>query len=625
MYRAWDLNLDSPRAIKENLDTSPQAQRQFKREAQILDKLVHPNLPRVIDHFVIPNQGQYLVMDFVEGQDLGEMLRNGPLPEARVLPWIIQVCDALSYLHSQNPPVIHRDVKPGNIKITPQGKAMLVDFGISKVYDPTLSTTVGARAVTPGYSPPEQYGKGVTDVRSDLYALGATLYHLLTGQLPPDSVDVLTHVAPPPPPALDLNAAISQALSSAVAKAMALDREARWANADEFKNAITIRPSTGGVRGDTAIPPMQVAPTPPSKQPFPSPKGMRIPTRKVSWGLLGAVGALVLVVVILATLLIGSVLSNGKGTPAVVSAIWTPPTTEAPIFTTTHASSGEPPSNPSAGDIWVSPKDGMTMVFIPAGDFLMGSTDSDKDASSDEKPQHMVYLDSFWIALTEVTNQMFEKFVQETGYQTAAEKEGSSLVLNTSSGSWEDTPGADWRHPQGPTSSLSGKEDHPVVRVSWEDVVVYCEWAGGRLPSEAEWEKAARGEDGRLYPWGDRDVAGNSLNFADVNLNVDWADKNIDDGYQFTAPVGSYLMGASPYGILDMAGNVDEWGMDWYSESYYANSPAQNPPGPSTGDHCVIRGSSWLREAIDVRIAHRGWGNPGVHVEYIGFRCARSP
>ena len=155
IYRAWDLNLESPRAIKENLDTSPQAQRQFKRETQILDKLVHANLPRVIDHLIIPNQGQYLVMDFVEGQDLGEMLWSGPLPEARLLPWIIQVYDALIYLHAQNPPVIHRDIKPGNIKITPEGKAMLVDFGISKIYDPALSTTVGARAVTPGYSPPE--------------------------------------------------------------------------------------------------------------------------------------------------------------------------------------------------------------------------------------------------------------------------------------------------------------------------------------------------------------------------------------------------------------------------------------------------------------------------------------
>ena len=239
VYRAWDVNLDRPRAIKENLDTSPKAQRQFKREAQILDKLVHPNLPRVIDHFIIPGQGQYLVMDFVEGQDLAEMLQNGPLPESRVLPWVMQVCDALSYLHAQNPPVIHRDIKPANIKITPEGKAMLVDFGISKVYDPQLSTTMGARAVTPGYSPPEQYGQGSTDARSDLYALGATLYHLLTGQQPPDSVDIITHSSPPPPPPVELNPSLSVGTGEAITKAMALEREERWQSAEAFRQAIT--------------------------------------------------------------------------------------------------------------------------------------------------------------------------------------------------------------------------------------------------------------------------------------------------------------------------------------------------------------------------------------------------
>lgn len=151
VYRAWDMNMDRPRAVKENLDVSPEAQRQFKIEAQILDQITHQNLPKVIDHFVIPGQGQYLVMEFVEGQDLQEMLeKHGrPLHEIQVIPWIEQVCDALSYLHNQNPPIIHRDIKPANIKITPEGKAMLVDFGIAKVYDPVLSTTLGARAVTP--------------------------------------------------------------------------------------------------------------------------------------------------------------------------------------------------------------------------------------------------------------------------------------------------------------------------------------------------------------------------------------------------------------------------------------------------------------------------------------------
>ena len=220
MYKAWDLNLERPRALKENLDTSPQAQRQFKREAQILSDLTHPNLPKVIDHFTLPGQGQYLVMEFVEGEDMGEMLQRlgGPLPEKQVLEWIEQICDALIYLHAQNPPIIHRDLKPANIKITPEGKVRLVDFGIAKVYDPQLSTTMGARAITPGYSPQEQYGMGPTDARTDVYALGATLYHLLTGQPPPESIQRNIDDSLAAPRAL--NPAISAETEVAILKAM---------------------------------------------------------------------------------------------------------------------------------------------------------------------------------------------------------------------------------------------------------------------------------------------------------------------------------------------------------------------------------------------------------------------
>ena len=191
VYKGWDVNLNRPVAIKENLDTSPEAQRQFQHEAEILSNLSHPNLPRVTDHFLTSDVGQYLVMDFIEGEDLQAMLnRTGrALPEAQVLNWIDQICGALAHLHEQEPPVIHRDIKPANIKITPRGKAVLVDFGLAKVFDPVLKTTVGARAVTPGYSPPEQYGQGKTDQRSDVYSLGATLYTLLTGQEPPESVE----------------------------------------------------------------------------------------------------------------------------------------------------------------------------------------------------------------------------------------------------------------------------------------------------------------------------------------------------------------------------------------------------------------------------------------------------
>ena len=151
--------------------------------------------------------------------------------------------------------------------------------------------------------------------------------------------------------------------------------------------------------------------------------------------------------------------------------------------------------------------------------------------------------------------------------------------------SWEVTDGADWQHPQGPSSTLNGVEDHPVVLVSWTDADAYCSWAGGTLPSEAQWEYAARGPDNLLYPWGKLfAVAGSHANFCDQNCPLDWKEEGIDDGFAQTAPVGSYEDGASWVGALDLAGNVWEWVNDWYGESYYNTSSQDNPSGPDSGD-----------------------------------------
>jgi serine/threonine protein kinase len=240
VYRAWDTNLDRPCAIKENLVLSPEARRQFLREAQLLSNLSHPNLPRVTDHFEIPDSGQYLVMDFVEGQDLAEMLdrNHGPLPVDQALNWISQVCDALVYLHTQDPPIVHRDIKPANIKITPSGQAVLVDFGIAKIFDPDQATTLGARAVTPGYSPPEQYGQRATDTYSDIYSLGATAYSMLTGLEPPASVDVLAGIAAPPAPVHLVNPDVPAEVSSVIKRAIQLNRQERQADAREFSEEL---------------------------------------------------------------------------------------------------------------------------------------------------------------------------------------------------------------------------------------------------------------------------------------------------------------------------------------------------------------------------------------------------
>jgi eukaryotic-like serine/threonine-protein kinase len=264
VYQAWDVSLSKYVAIKENLDTSPEAQRQFQQEAILLAHLNHPNLPHVTDHFFVPQQGQYLVMDYVEGEDLQALLNRSvqPLPEALVLSWIDQVCDALTYLHSRTPPVIHRDIKPSNIRITPEGRALLVDFGISKVYDPSLKTTIGARAVTPPYSPPEQYGADITDARSDIYALGVTLYVLLTAQEPPESVTRIANSLAFMPPR-QLQPAISPPVEAAILQACDVAKTQRFQSIDEFRQALMLRTPQGVVaKTQMARPPARSAGVP---------------------------------------------------------------------------------------------------------------------------------------------------------------------------------------------------------------------------------------------------------------------------------------------------------------------------------------------------------------------------
>jgi serine/threonine protein kinase len=227
----------------------------------------------VYDYFITsdPASGEnvsILVMDLIDGEDLEQMLQNigGPLPDGKVIIWLDQVCGALEYLHQQNPPVIHRDIKPANIKITPSGNAMLVDFGIAKLYDAQARTTVGARAYTPGYSPPEQYGQGATDAQSDVYALGATAYQLLTGVMPPDSMDIVSGLAAPLLPARQINPIVSVQTSLAIQRALEIHRSKRWVNVEAFRSALRpaqqARPipiqSTGKIASTVFVQPAQM-------------------------------------------------------------------------------------------------------------------------------------------------------------------------------------------------------------------------------------------------------------------------------------------------------------------------------------------------------------------------------
>jgi serine/threonine protein kinase len=235
VYRAVDENLGVEVAVKENLFTTEEYARQFRLEATILASLRQPNLPRVSNHFVIEPLGQYLVMDFIEGEDLRQRLdRLGPLPEQEVIIIGVAICDAISYMHTRQPMILHRDIKPGNVRITPNGHIYLVDFGLAKVVEGREATHTGARAMTPGYSPPEQYGSARTDPRSDVYSLGATLYCALTNALPEDGLDrAMNRVTLTP--IQKLSPKVSDHVANIIEKCMEINPKDRYQSAEELR------------------------------------------------------------------------------------------------------------------------------------------------------------------------------------------------------------------------------------------------------------------------------------------------------------------------------------------------------------------------------------------------------
>jgi len=238
----------------------------------------------------------------------------------------------------------------------------------------------------------------------------------------------------------------------------------------------------------------------------------------------------------------------------------------------------------------VNETDGAALIFVPAGEFLMGSDHrTDPYFWGAEEPEHNVYLDAFWIYRVEVTNAMYERCVEGQACPRPAQDHS-----NTHS-----------EYYGNPTYA-----DYPVIYVSWVHATSYCRWAGGRLPTEAEWEKAARGTDGRLFPWGDASPSSQQANFR-------------DSGYRDTVSVGTYSGAVSPYGVLDMAGNVWEWTFDWFQSAYYDVTPYENPRGPASGSSRVMRGGSWHNTADGVRTVARASIKPDDTFDTLGFRCAQ--
>jgi formylglycine-generating enzyme required for sulfatase activity len=473
----------------------------------------------------------------VEGTTLcGRLLdREGqPLPLDEALSITQQVCVALYYAHGEN--LLHRDVKPGSIMIEPGpgsgtgGRVLVTDFGIAKAADAATATTV--MPGTPGYMPPEQCRSEPVDVHTDVYSLGIVVYQMLAGRRPFVGDMAATtgsrrervrweQMHAEPPPLRQFNPEISPEVEAAMLRALAKDPGERWptplalwqaleAAAGGQAAAVTEVPSPPPVRA--ATPPVRPA-SPPAPQPAAVPEavpaaiaapppaaavpGHQPPARVALPPWVWVVGGVMLAGLVILSL---ALLSARGGGSAPLAAVGSQATTVAPVRTTTF-----PLSVGVAGTrIW----DGMTEVYVPAGELEMGSDEGD----SDERPVHAVALDGLWLDRTEVTNAQFAAFLNEGGNQ----EEGGVT--------WLDLGDEDCliERVRGTCQPRSGYGDHPVVEVTWFGARAYCERVGAQLPTEAQWEYAARGPQGWVFPWGDA-FHGTRTNYRDANFERTFA------------------------------------------------------------------------------------------------------
>jgi formylglycine-generating enzyme required for sulfatase activity len=662
VYKARDTLLSEVVAIKELIPALVGDEvmlRRFLAEAKATMRLRHERI--VATHNVFSADGNYyIVMEYMAAGSLETLLQEvGPLPVDQAVRIAVEVCEGLSRAHQQG--IVHCDLKPANILLAVDGAAKVADFGIAHISGEALTrswlTPAGFVAGTLPYMSPEQADGVRDDPRIDVYAVGAVLYRTLTGQTylafdphetprsQAENVGRIYNERPIPPSTH--NGGIPAWLDGVVLKALAKRPDERYASTGVLRAALIQQlPAPAQAATPAAIPQPKTAAAQPAPDltpnalapaaPVPAPSAVPAAKKKAPlpswfWLVVGAAGVLFVVLVVAVVMLLG----EGSGTvagrpgspapgPAAASAITTlnptsfPTATEIPkalpkaslpaaTFTHTPAPSIHTPAPPTKtpqpkppvpGEAQTRAKDGMAMVWVPAGAFAMGS----EGGGRGEQPVHTVDLDAFWIDQTEVTNAQFRLCVEA----------GACRAPLTCEAGFQ------------PTYNDADKADHPVGCIEWSQARAYCQWAGARLPTEAEWEKAARGVDERSYPWGNA-FDGSKLNFCDANCRYDFRDDDADDGYAQTAPVGSYPAGASPYGALDMAGNVWEWVADWYDSGYYARSPSDNPQGPDSGGYRPLRGGSWFNEQDKVRTTIRNDSNPTrVYMDF-GIRCAVSP
>jgi len=666
VYTAMQTSMNRMVAIKilsPLLSDDPQFVERFRLEAQIAATLEHPHIVPIID--VGEEDGVlYLVMRYLKGGTLYDLMRRGLLPLQAVLRYLAEIGQALDYAHGLG--VIHRDVKPKNVLLDLQANSSIADFGLAKTTAAGGLTHSGFGMIgTPHYMSPEQGRGQPIDGRSDLYSVGVMLYEMLTGQLPFDADSavgmVMKHIHDPIPSVTTANPQLPPVMDEILARALAKDPVDRYQSAHELAEAVAhaleislhygipiqsleaggiLRPSGSPFSRNPALSAEDAKDS--GWRRWLNRRWRDVRDRwavaqailKSSWRdkrpqtlVMGVLLALTLIVFILFAAINGQATPLATATPPVTSLSTSLPASTATPKPTIQATPTLPLPTLTAGARRVSSVDTMTLLYIPAGNFLLGSAESDTLAHEDERSQFLVYLDAFWIDQTEVTVAQFQDFVTAAEYQTDAER-GCCKGRYANPGGDVFAPGtffvksASWKLPEG-VSVPEALPRQPVVQVSWNDAAAYCQWAGRRLPTEAEWDKAARGTQGLIYPWGNR-FDGGLLNFCDKNCAGNWRDRTVDDGFGRMGNVGTFADGASEYGLFDMSGNVREWVNDFYDFRGYYRYPPENPTGPETGEARVMRGGSWLDSADRVRASAREAGVPDSRSDMVGFRCAMS-
>ena len=645
VYKAYDMRFERDVAVKViRIDQFAPAVlermlKRFEREAKVLAKLTHPNIVGVIDYSEYQG-APYLVMEYLPGGTLEQKLGE-PLSWQEAVHILLPIAEALDYAHSQK--VIHRDVKPSNILLTQTFKPMLSDFGIAKILESEETATLTGTGIgvgTPEYMAPEQW-TGQAGAQSDIYSLGVVLYELVTGRKPytadtPAAI-LLKQANDPLPPPRQFTPGLPEAVERILYKALAKQPEDRYSDMGAFAIALEglltgqnqpsqVVPQPGAPRpgGNDARAKVTkdltrdvMPPTPAGRNGIPSDKAMPSPTKQqetsshrpawLAWGIGAAALLLVVAVVFWGISSFGKIpalalTETPSAVASLVLAATQQPTDTSQVTKTSQPSATDtvlvnyaatatatatslPTPTLGIGSIWTRPADGMVMVYVPEGNFSMGGESSN---GPDAQLVHTVYLDAYWIDQTDVTNAMYARCVKAGACQAPSQSSSS-------------THSSYFGNPQ--------YDNYPVEYVNWTDANTYCSWAGARLPTEAEWEKAARGTDGRIYPWGNTPPTCVLANTLDCNGD--------------TSAVFAHPSGASPYGALDMAGNVWQWVNDWYA-AYYSSSPPSNPQGPSSGKTRVLRGGSWADYEDLIRSANRSELVPTSAFSRIGFRCSRS-